>query len=165
MPELFERIEEFPDYQVSTYGQVISDHSGVPLKRRLLAYGAPAVWMVKDREQYCRAVPLLVARTWLPEPQREDFITPIQLNGDRQNCYADNLMWRPRWFAIDYHKEKLQNRFPNWRALIQLIETKEIFDSPRHCSLRYGMLERDIHHSIINKTAVFPDWFHFRYAA
>ena len=106
---------------------------------------------------------MIVAKTWLPQPERDTFDTPIQLDGVRRNCRADNLMWRPRWFAIAFHKERRTEIYPNWRASFELVETGEVFEHPRECAMKYGVLENDVAVALANgHNHVFPQWFHFR---
>jgi hypothetical protein len=161
--EDWREIDEFPGYYVSNLGRVRSAYTDRLLKQNPIQNNVPAVWLgTGHRRQKCRAVPLLVARTWLPEPERYDFISPIQLDGDRSNCCVENLAWRPRWFSIAYHREFNLNLYPNWRAPIQILETEEIFPHPRPPATKYGVLETDILKSILEETFVFPHWFHFR---
>jgi len=161
MLELWRMIKEFPDYRVSTFGQVMKISNGRILKQGLRSQGVPVVWMVQDGAQYCRAVPPLVAEAWLPPPEFESFDTPIQLNGDRACCRVDNLMWRPRWFAIKFHQERLSTLNDQWRLSFRLIETGEVFHHPAECATVYGILERDICMAIFNGTFTFPYMFRF----
>jgi hypothetical protein len=117
-----------------------------------------------DGKQYRRSVSGLVAQAFLDDPVREDFNTPIHLDGDRKNCRADNLEWRPRWFAVNYHKERLNPPFPKWTRDIRLMDTLEIFDNPSQAAVKYGLLERDIHKAIVQGLTVFPFNYEFQYA-
>jgi hypothetical protein len=165
MSELWDQIDEFPQYSVSTHGRVMNDLTNRLMIHTPVQYGIPTVGLTRDGRQHRRSVPLLVANAWLPYPQRDDFNTVIQLDGVRANCHVDNLMWRPRWFAIEFHKERIANPFPNWDRPIKLMETGEEFDTPSDCATYYGLLEKEIFLAILNKTAVFPEWFHFRYVS
>lgn len=162
MSELWEPIEGFPGYHINTFGTVIKETSITPLTWTLVQNGIPTVGLVRDGRFYRRAVPLLVAKTFLPSPEREDFTTPIHLDANRCNCNVENLMWRPRWFAVAFHKERKLKPFPKWKAPLEIIETEEIFQNPFTCSLQYGVLEWDIYHSIFNKRPIFPYRFNAR---
>ena len=158
-------IDEFPGYNVSEYGNVFGPNHDAPLTQTLNQQGIPTVGLVRDHRQHRRSVPVLVANAFLPDPPRSDFITPIQLDGDRLNCCADNLLWRPRWFAIQYHRERRQDPFPNWRKPFELIETGEMFNHPQDCAVKYGLLEDGdfgIFIAMANKKGIFPTGFHFR---
>jgi len=165
MQEEWLEIEDFPGYYVSNYGYVRSEHSDRMLTLSPVQYGMPTVGLMRDQLQYRRAVSGLVARAFLDEPEREDFNTPIHLDGDRKNCRVDNLMWRPRWFAVNYHKERITPPFPQWSRDIRLAQTGEIFDNPSQAAQKYGLLERDIHRSLVNGSPVAPYGFFFDYAS
>lgn len=162
MQEKWCRINEFPGYQISTFGNVRGYHPNHYLKWAYGRKGFPTVSLVLNGRNYTRSVPMLVARHWLPEPMREDFNTPIHLDGDRTLCHVENLMWRPRWFAISYHKERIEDPFPLWKRPIEIIETQEIFDQPRDCAMQHGVLEWGIFHSIYNDRPIFPYRFNAR---
>lgn len=162
MVEEWREIPEFPGYYVSDLGQVIGVRSKKSLTRSYIQNGIPTVGLIRDSKQYRRSVPLLVANSWLDDPPREDFITPIHLDADRSNCRMTNLMWRPRWFAINYHKEYVWNPFKGWRCRIQAIETQEIFEGIQHAAQTYGVLQGDIYKNIYETCSVFPIRLNFR---
>ena len=164
MRELWRPIHGFESYEVSTYGNVRSEYRAGFLTQQVNNRGVYVVALTRDGIQHQRSVPLLVANHWIPRPERSDFITPIHLDGSRKNCCAYNLAWRPRWFAIKYHQERNANLYPDWRRPIELLETAELFPRPRECAIKYGLLETDIHRSIMERSFVFPHWFHFRWA-
>lgn len=161
MMEEWSLIPEFPGYSVSNLGYVQNNHTGRTMARSLVQYGMPTVAMMYEGKQYRRSIATLVARAFLDPPPRSDFNTPIHLDGDRKNCQADNLMWRPRWFAICFHMEHANPPFPDWRADIRLVETGEPFEHISEPAHKYGLLQRDIHQSIVNGVAVFPYGFNF----
>ncbi len=103
MTEIWRPIEAFPGYSVSDHGRIRADKSGRILQLNLNQYGLVQVGLMREGVQYHRSVPLLVARAFL-EPPFEPFDTPINLDGDRHNNHVDNLVWRPRWFAIRYNQ-------------------------------------------------------------
>jgi hypothetical protein len=83
------------------------------------------------------------------------FNTPIHLNGNKQHDWADNLVWRPRWFAFKYHVQFV-NRPPYVPEPIIDIDTGEEFFDSRKAAVKYGLLEKDIFLSTSNHTHVFP---------
>lgn len=163
MQEEWMPIENFPDYVVSNYGYVQNVVSGRMLGRSPVQSGMMTVAMMYDKLQYRRSLASLVARAFLLPPIREDFNTPIHLDGDKKNCRADNLMWRPRWFAINYHIQARDNRFKVWTKDFRLNETGEIFEHPREPAQKYGLLESEIHKALVNQTPVFPTGFTFMF--
>lgn len=164
MDEKWLTVEEFPDYVVSNYGEVYNGNTGRILSENLVQYGIPTVGLYQDGKQYRRSVPVLVALAFLDAPPYNPLqkYAPIHLDGDRQNCRADNLMWRPRWFAVNYHRERLQTSFPNWTAPFECRNTGEIFEHPRDAAMKYGLLETHIHMSVIYGKPVYPGDYHFR---
>lgn len=158
-------IERAPNYVLSTLGNVESTKTGRPIIPSMNQQGVEKITLYQDRQYITMGVALLVAQTFLPEPQRDDFTTPIHLDGDRTNCSVDNLMWRPRWFAIKYHQERRKEPFPKWARPFELVDTGEVFDHPRDCAILYGLLETSdygIHSCIMNcDRRTFPYGFSF----
>jgi len=156
-------IDEFPEYSVSTFGRISNNTHKRILTRALNNRGIPTVGLYDGPRQYRRAVPVLVADAWVSNLFGEHFNTPTHLNGDRQDCHADNLVWRPRWFAIRYHQEILIDMFPDWHnAPFELLQTEEVFQKPLPCAEKYGLLQMDIFLGMLNKRPVFPGGLEFR---
>lgn len=149
-------ILDFPGYSVSTSGHVRNDNTGRILETNQNQYGVLCVGMMRDGVQYHRSVPKLVARAFV-ERQYGTFDTPINLNGDRTDCRAKNLAWRPRWFAISYHRQFEQRYegqgFPN---RLRNTLTGKISKDTWACSIEYGLLERDLILAVLNRTYVWP---------
>jgi hypothetical protein len=163
MDEIWAEIDDFPGYSVSSLGNVVNNQSGHVLTRSVNQNQVLYVGLARDRQKCQRSVAVLVANAFLPEPKESHFDTPTHLDGDRMNCYADNLVWRPRWFAIRFHRERLDPPFPNWRQAIRVVETGEVFPTPEECARKYGLLAKDIHLAIMNEDFVFPTWFEFEW--
>src|SRR3954471_5642740 len=102
-------VETFPGYSINPLGQVVRDATGRLLVPRYNQYGVPYVGLMREWEQCIRSLPRLVANAFVPRPS-EFFDTPIQLNGDPTNCQVDNLMWRPRQYAVLY-KRQFEERY------------------------------------------------------
>lgn len=118
---------------------------------------------MKQGVQYHRSVPLLVAKSFLPI-KPGPFDTPINLDGDRNNNHVDNLVWRPRWFAIKYNR---QFRYPFDQHVdrpIVDIKTGVVSPNSLDCAKQYGLLEEEIVFSIITKSYVWPTYQEFRIA-
>lgn len=160
MTENWKQIESFPGYSVSDNGRVRSDKSGSILALSQNQFGLLHVGMVRDGVQYHRSVPLLVAKAFIP-PVSGPFDTPINLDGNRHNNRVDNLMWRPRWFAIRYNQ---QFRYPYENPIetpIVDLKTGEVSNDSFDCAMRYGLLEQDLVLSISNRTYVWPTFQEF----
>lgn len=160
MIEHWRSIPLFPGYSVSDHGRIRADKSRRILSLSTNQFGVLQVGMMREGEQRHRSVPLLVARAFIPSPS-EPFDTPINLDGDRYNNHVDNLAWRPRWFAIRYNQ---QFRYPADNPITMPIvdlKTREVSDNSFECAKRYGLLERDLVLSILNRTYVWPTYQEF----
>lgn len=147
----------FPKYSVNKLGQVQHNRTGRLQRPQMNQYGTVYVGLVRDWEQKKRSLALLVARTFIPQ-DLEDFDTPINLDGDRFNCSVENLMWRPRWFALQFHMQ-----FKLWpesliEAPVRQLSDGKVFRDSREVATAYGLLEMDLWDSINNRTYVWPTY-------
>lgn len=160
MNERWKSIDLFPDYSVSNFGRIRSNKTGRILKLTQNQFDLVQVGLMRDGVQRHRSVPLLVAKAFVPEPGGP-FDTPINLDGDRYNNHVDNLVWRPRWFAIKYNQQfKNQYENPIMSPLIDL-KTNEVSENSFECARRYGLLEKDLVFSVLNRTYVWPTYQEF----
>ena len=141
--EEWSELPSFPGYSVSHLGRVRNDRNGRPLNITVNQLGIPYVGLSDRGLHVKRAVAPLVAHSFLAPAELASFDTPINLDGDRLHCAADNLMWRPRWFAVSYHRQFFLGRA--WIDLpIEDVEIEERFDSSLHAAMRYGLLDKEI---------------------
>jgi hypothetical protein len=160
MDEEWKPIDRFPDYSVSNYGRVRTNKSERILRLNINQYGLLQVGLMHEGEQRHRSVPLLVAKAFIPQPSGP-FDTPINLDGDRFNNHISNLAWRPRWFAVRYNQ---QFRYPYENPIdspIVDLKTGEISQNSMEAAKRYGLLEKDLVLSILNRTYVWPTYQEF----
>lgn len=160
--ETWEDLEDFPGYAVSTHGRVMNKSTEMIKVASENQQGILSVNLIRDHIQNRRSVALLVAGTFLPVPANPRFDTPIHLDGNRFNCRADNLDWRPLWFARKYHSQFHEPVRDDWRGVVEIVETGEVFDDVRACSTKYGLLEKEIINSAHTSTPVFPHMYTFR---
>jgi hypothetical protein len=153
-------IDEFFGYSISDDGRVRADKSGRILAQSENQFGLMQVGMMRDGVQFHRSVPLLVAKAFIPRPS-EAYDTPINLDGDRRNNQVNNLLWRPRWFAIKYNQQfKYPFEQPIMAPLVDL-KTGLISENSTVCAIDYGLLERDLVLSVLNRTYVWPTYQEF----
>jgi hypothetical protein len=101
-----------------------------------------------------------VARAFLMPPS-EIFDTPIQLDGDPLNCHVDNLMWRPRWYAVHY-KNQFKDRYDGaLDSPIRSVSDGQQFPNSLAAACRYGLLEREVVLSVHNRTPAWPTYQYF----
>lgn len=156
-------VEGFPGYSVNPLGQVRKDSNERIMHPRFNQYGVPYVGMMRNWRQCIRSLPRLVATAFLPTTN-VIFDTPINLDGDRANCSADNLMWRPRWYAIYYANQfKERYEYPI-DAPIRNVDTGEVFPNSLAAGCRFGLLEREVVLSVLNQTPAWPTYQTFELA-
>jgi hypothetical protein len=149
--EEWKELDAFPDYAVSTSGEVKRISTGRILAHKVNQYGVVYVGLMRAYKQRQRSVALLVANTFLERPSsRMD--TPINLNGDRHDNRLENLAWRPRWYAVYYNRQfKAPYENPINESIIDL-GSREIYRDSWQCAIANGLLERDVVLSILNRT-------------
>lgn len=154
--EVWEEIDEFPNYMVSSFGQVANIRmGGTILTPRPNQFGHIRVGLVKDNRQYNRGLALLVATAFIQNPMTT-WDTVIHLDGDLYNCAASNLMWRPRWFTLAFHKQFYDPRFVEDHGPIIDLESSVVYDSPKEACVKHGLLYTEIIRSINNGYSTFP---------
>lgn len=160
MDEVWKTIPEFIKYSVSNYGNVRRDDSGRTLMFTPNQYGVVCVGLMRGSKQHNRSVPLLVARAFLPITNVA-FDTPINLDGNRFNNNVDNLMWRPRWFAVQYNRQFHKPYEYPINKTIQDLNTEIQHCNSFSCAQAYGLLEKDVVLSILNRTYTWPTYQQF----
>lgn len=149
----------FPQYSISSYGRVMNERTERILVQTPNQSGVYKVGMISPRHggQITVAVAPLVARLFLPieDHLRDRFNTPINVNGFRYDNRCENLMWRPRWFAMKYHAQ-FHNDRRGFVCPIRDLANGEVFPTSWEAAVRYGLLDREIYHAINNRTYLFP---------
>lgn len=155
----------FPTYGVSSFGNVRSEKTGKLLEQSRTQYGVRKVGMTPGYRLPQRTVSVapLVAKAFIDidEELEEQFNTPINVNGNREDNRASNLMWRPRWFAIKYHRQFHNDRRGLNEPIFE-VPTGEVFLTSWDAAIRYGLIDRDILYSVVNRAPLFPTWQIFR---
>lgn len=162
MRHTWHELEEFPDYAINEEGEVVNMKTGCSRKPAINQQGILRVGLYKGRVLCTRSIAVLVANAFLEPPRSESFDTPIHLDGDRQNCRASNLMWRPRWFAIRYHKQFRLEAFYQGTRQIYDETNGETYDNLKHACTSLGLYHHDVIDSYHMGNPVFPDWHTFK---
>lgn len=152
----------FPKYEVSNWGRVINIHTHRIMKLSPTSEGILTVGLMYGDRQYRRSVKVLVAKAFVPG-ETDVFNTPIQLDGDRENLRADNILWRPRPFAWEYHHQ-FENP-PVWffSGPVLDLENGVTYKNILEASMANGILAKHIRRSVLNDIRVFPTGQHFIY--
>ncbi len=153
--ETWREIEDFSRYSVSDQGRVQNHDTGRIMKLTPNREGILTVGMMYCGTQFRRSVPLLVAKEFVPGGT-EHFDTPINLDGDLFNCRANNLTWRPRWFAVKYKRQFTNGYGVLINRRIRNVQTGDVFADSFECAKWYGVLEWDLFESIEYRTFVWP---------
>lgn len=158
MREEWKPIPEFDNYSVSDMGSVRNEDTGRMMAKLRNQTGIVNVGLSKAGVQYKRALAVLVAEAFVPrEGARLTFTTPMHRDGDRTNCRAENLLWRPRWFAARYHAQ-FDNGLRGFRVPIRDITTGEEFANSWEAAMKYGLIDREILEATLNRTYVWPTY-------
>lgn len=155
-------IAEFPGYSVSDHGRVRNDISGRIMSLLRNQARVIHVGLVKDGRQYKRSLAKLVSDVFLPRNTLDHFTTPIHLDGDPENNHYSNLAWRPRQFADKYHRQ--YNSWPLVGRPIKEVETGERFRDSWEACMKYGLLDKDVLSSVLNRRRVMPTYQIFEFA-
>lgn len=155
LDEIWVDVFDFPGYALSNWGRVLNKNTGCQVKPHYNTRGIVMVGLMKNGIQAKRSLSVLVATAFVSRPRNPSFDTPIHLDGDRDNNYASNLMWRPLWFARKY-SQQFSDDHPTCLEVIEDVETGEVYQSSLHASMVNGVLDFDIYMSMLNNTYVFP---------
>lgn len=136
MDEFWAEIPHFESYSVSNYGAV-RNHRGRLLHMGVNQQGVLYVQLHKSGKPHNRALAPIVAGAFIEPPRHHSWATPIHLNGIRADVHAQNLMWRPRWFATEYHQQIV--RYVNPADYIRDVVTGE-HATLRVMCMKYGLL-------------------------
>lgn len=156
-------LEEFPRYAISNYGDILNELTGRYMKPNKTMQGTVKIGFMRDGRQYTRSVGVLVAEHFVPG-RDEIFDTPIHLDGNPENNRADNLVWRPRWFACQYTNQFNILAPQDYYGPVRDINTGELYHGIYEAGVVNGLLFKDVRRSIIMKESVFPTIQRFEFA-
>lgn len=159
MDEIWVVCDEFPEYSVSSLGRISNTKRGKIVKQSVTQQGAAKVNFFKDGVRHTRSVKVLVAHAFV-EGRTPTFDTPMHLDGDQLNNSADNLVWRPRWFAWKYKRQLEHTEY--FEAFtdkpIKDIKTGLVYSNIVEAAMTNGLLFTEIRRSLLDQTPVFPSW-------
>lgn len=162
MNEEWRAIPAYPKYEASNDGHIRTIKTERILRPSRNQHGLLKVNLMKDGKTYTKNLNHIVAKAFLEPPTRKDFISIIHLDGDKNNCAASNLMWRPRYFAIKYHQQFDLKMYQTSNIPIVDIRTGEKYETIQEAVVRYGLLFTDILIATHERTYVWPTYQEFR---
>ena len=156
MEHLTEEIPEFPFYTVSNDGIVWNTRYGQPQAHSYTQHGDPKVTLTNYDGRATLSVRVLVAEAFVPRP--DDLSdTVILLNNDRTDLRAENLAWRPRWFAWNYAHQFKKDFPPHYHNIpVVNLETGQEYPSIIICGMLEGLLFDDIWRSTNTGDRIYP---------
>jgi hypothetical protein len=161
MRESWLRLEEFPDYGVSNFGEIANLKRDRIIRPFVTQQGNLGVTLRRNRERYSRSVSHLVAETFLPD-HPSHYNSPLHLNADKLNCQLNNLVWRPRNFTGRYYEQFEWEWFHESAVPLLNLTTREEFEGYKEPCVNYGIRAVEIIMSDSNDSKVFPTWHKYR---
>lgn len=156
--EMWVNIPEFSNYDISSLGEVYNRHRQRIMRVSTTNHGHPKISLINDYgERITRSVALLVAEAFIARPNILcDHVTA--LDGNPKNVAAENLVWRPAWFAWKYVrqiKEPIPDHYKN--LMVENTTTEIIYDSIVEAGMTEGLLFDDIWRSTYTGNHVHPN--------
>lgn len=148
-------IDEFPDYVVFEDGRIKKERSDRFVALRKNQQGINMVGLSKrGYGASTRAVDRIVCTAFWGDPPEDGLqsYSPCHIDGDRSNDNASNLMWRPRWWATEWHK-MLKSTRPMEVNDIQNLRTGEVYRDTLEAGIELKLLEKEVIHAANNQ-----DW-------
>ena len=156
--EIWQTIDEFPDYMVSNTGQIYSIRAGRNLVLSKTVQGDLKVQLYYDKVGYTRSVRVLVATAFVEPPvSRPVCDTVIVLDNNKNDVSMENLGWRPAWFAVKYALQ-FQSVYPE-HYMARQVQNKvsgRVYSSVLECGITEGLLFKEVYLSCLMGKRVFP---------
>lgn len=163
MQEEWRTLEAYPRYGVSNFGDIRNLETERPVVPSKNQQGHLKVNLFDEGRHYTRSIAHLVADAFLPPPERNDFISLIHYDGNKMNCRADNLAWRPRHFVLNYHKQFHDPWFQSSSSPVIDIGTGRLYETAQEAALEHGLLFKEVMFSAQNRGYVWPTYQRFRF--
>lgn len=153
----------FPKYSISPLGQILHNRTERLVRPYENQWGNVYVTLQQDGHQVNRALGLLVAKAFIPQPN-EHFDSVINLNGDRWDCDVRNLAWRPYWFVRKYNRQFRDGYETHIKAPLRARGDDQVYLDSMAVSVAYGVPEIEVALSVMNGTPVWPSYQQFEFA-
>lgn len=150
-------INEFPDYEVSNKGDIYNSKQRMMMRISYTNFGNAKITLAdQNGNRRTRSVTQLVGDAFV-RPMNGLCDSLIVLDGDFSNMAAENLAWRPRWFAWKY-THQLKTPQPNHYRNLPVLDTKHDveYDSIIVAGMTEGLLFDDIWRSTHTGAAIYP---------
>lgn len=159
LEEEWKTIIEFPNYMISDKGRVKIVKTGKIMRTSITSYGNVKITLLDEHtgERYTRSVAQLVGEAFImPSNILCDQVVP--LDGNVTNLDADNLVWRPRWFAWKYSRQfKVPQPIHYFNLPVINVITGAKYSCIEEAAVTEGLLFEDIWRSTYTGDQIFPD--------
>ena len=152
-------VEEIPNYDVSDRGNVYNTKTNRMMRISTTSFGHAKINLTAENgQQFTRSVAQLVAVAFVEPPTgRCDQV--VVLDGDFTNLSAENLVWRPTWYAYQYTRQLKTQQFAHYCNLpIRNVSTGVVYPSVVAAGMAEGLLFTDVWRSTYTGDTIFPNW-------
>lgn len=149
---------------ISNLGNVYNTATNQLMAMSSTIQGDYKVTLVNSDKRVTRSVRVLVAEAFVPKPYidggaESQYLcdTVIVKDGVKHHVSADNLAWRPHWFAHKYARQ-FQSVYPDhfYNRKVRNIDKDVVYSSVLECGTKEGLLFDDIVRSCAAGDWVYP---------
>ena len=156
--EVWKTIPDFPNYEISNFGQIYNIKKDKMMRTSRTSFGHVKITLTSewDGQRYTRSVAQMVAEAFVEPPNLlSDHV--VVLDGNFSNLTAENLVWRPRWYAWLYtHQLKTQQPIHYRNLPVINLMTGDEYKSIVDAGMTEGLLFADIWRSTYTSAQIFP---------
>jgi hypothetical protein len=155
--EVFRVIPEFPNYSIGSLGNVFNHRTDRLMRTSRTIFGYVKITLTDfEGRRFTRSVAQLVAEAFIIPPNALcDNV--VVLDGDLSNLRAENLVWRPRWYAWQYRHQFGRPQPLHFQNLpVRNTQTQAVYSSVMDAGMAEGLLFIDIWRSTYTGDAIFP---------
>lgn len=147
--EVWHIIHEFPNYMISDHGRVKNVASVAERKIAINDRGFPIIVLYgrnggESKTRYLRQINKLVAEAFLPLPTYDDENSIWHIDGNLENCRADNLRWETRGRVLEWNEMNRTGQHHYEDRAVLNVRTGKKYSSPFECAMDEGRLESEI---------------------
>lgn len=160
--ERWAQLEEFPNYQVSSFGRVLRTGAAAPMSIHTTQHGHAKLNLYDENgDRYTRSVAKLVAAAFCSRPY-PDCDTVIVKNMDYMDLRAENLAWRTEGYAWKYANQFKQQPFVHYLNLRVTDTTKKVeYKNIVEAAIDNGLLFEEIWVATYTGNAAYPSMSRF----
>lgn len=158
-------IQDFPKYHISSLGRIRNIATQSIRSVRPNHQGFPTLVLYKSDNptRFVRQVNMLVAQTFLESPEHRSMTSVWHINGDFNDCRANNLRWDTRARVMEWN-DMWRTNTPRLRTpRVMVNKTGRIFPNAFECGKYVGELETAVVSHIENFPPQYADRARFRY--